>query len=33
MRRDSGAFLLHQPPYMFKRADEIEALVRDAGCR
>jgi len=28
---DSGAFLLHQPPYTFRRADEIEALVRDAG--
>lgn len=28
---DSGEFLLHQPPYTFKRADEIEALVRDAG--
>jgi len=28
---DSGAFLLHQPPYTFKRADEMEALVRDAG--
>ena len=28
---DSGAFLLHRPPYTFKRADEIEALVRDAG--
>ena len=28
---DSGAFLLHQPPYTFKRAEEIESLVRDAG--
>jgi thiosulfate/3-mercaptopyruvate sulfurtransferase len=28
---DSGAFLLHQPPYTFKGAEEIEALVRDVG--
>jgi thiosulfate/3-mercaptopyruvate sulfurtransferase len=28
---DSGAFLHHQPPYTFKRAEEIESLVRDAG--
>lgn len=28
---DSGAFLLHEPPYTFKRADEIKALVEDAG--
>ena len=28
---DSGAFLLHEPPYTFRGADEIEALVREAG--
>ena len=28
---DSGAFLLHQPPYTFKGAKEIVALVRDVG--
>ena len=28
---DSGEFLLHEPPYTFKRADELEALLRDAG--
>ena len=28
---DSGAFMLHEPPYTFKRADEIATLVRDAG--
>ena len=28
---DSGAVLLHEPPYTFKRADEIEELLREAG--
>jgi thiosulfate/3-mercaptopyruvate sulfurtransferase len=30
---DSGALLLHEPPYTFKRADEIEELLREAGLR
>jgi len=28
---DSGALLLHEPPYTFERPDEIQELLRDAG--